>query len=209
MLKYGMPDLRAFFDADVRWLCALRLPPARHADAVRRVELVNRMADRYADAATPSLGRWRMSASACMSEWLPLRRRCASRAARRTGCSVSYCHCSDCRRARTGAPVAAFVGLVAPMRVEPSPAMTLQTVRERRGDRAASAAFAASPIAYMRPASGEARAYLHARRHGPRPRTIRRRCTPMCASSCPSCTCRTGCRAIRRPASRDQTEIDP
>ena len=38
MLKYGMPDLRAFFDADVRWLSALRLPAARHADAVRGVE---------------------------------------------------------------------------------------------------------------------------------------------------------------------------
>ena len=33
MLKYGMPDLRAFFDADVRWLRALRLPPARPPDA--------------------------------------------------------------------------------------------------------------------------------------------------------------------------------
>ena len=33
MLKYGMPDLRPFFEADVRWLVALRLPPARHPDA--------------------------------------------------------------------------------------------------------------------------------------------------------------------------------
>ncbi len=38
MLKYGMPDLRAFFDADVRLAVALRLPPARHADAVRGPE---------------------------------------------------------------------------------------------------------------------------------------------------------------------------
>ena len=38
MLKYGMPDLRAFFEADVRWLVALRLPPARLADAGGRVE---------------------------------------------------------------------------------------------------------------------------------------------------------------------------
>jgi phenylalanyl-tRNA synthetase alpha chain len=29
MLKYGMPDLRAFFEADVRWLRTLRLPAAR------------------------------------------------------------------------------------------------------------------------------------------------------------------------------------
>ena len=42
MLKYGMPDLRAFFDADVRWLEPLRLPPARHADAGRRPERVRR-----------------------------------------------------------------------------------------------------------------------------------------------------------------------
>ena len=35
MLKYGMPDLRAFFDADVRWLEPLRLPSARPADAAR------------------------------------------------------------------------------------------------------------------------------------------------------------------------------
>ena len=33
MLKYGMPDLRAFFEADVRWLVALRLPAARLPDA--------------------------------------------------------------------------------------------------------------------------------------------------------------------------------
>ena len=39
MLKYGMPDLRAFFDADVRWL-ALRLPPARLADACGGLEPV-------------------------------------------------------------------------------------------------------------------------------------------------------------------------
>ena len=35
---------------------ALRLPAARHADAVRRVEFVNRTADCRADAATPPLG---------------------------------------------------------------------------------------------------------------------------------------------------------
>ena len=40
MLKYGMPDLRAFFEADVRWLVALRLPPARFPDAGGRIELV-------------------------------------------------------------------------------------------------------------------------------------------------------------------------
>ena len=40
MLKYGMPDLRAFFDADVRWLVALRLPPARFPDAGRGIEFV-------------------------------------------------------------------------------------------------------------------------------------------------------------------------
>ena len=38
MLKYGMPDLRAFFEADVRWLVALRLPPARPADPGGRAE---------------------------------------------------------------------------------------------------------------------------------------------------------------------------
>ena len=42
MLKYGMPDLRAFFDADVRWLQPLRLPPARPADAGRRAQRVSR-----------------------------------------------------------------------------------------------------------------------------------------------------------------------
>ncbi len=40
MLKYGMPDLRAFFEADVRWLVALRLPPARPADAGGGIEHV-------------------------------------------------------------------------------------------------------------------------------------------------------------------------
>ena len=39
MLKYGMPDLRAFFEADVRWLDALRLPPARPADAGGRADV--------------------------------------------------------------------------------------------------------------------------------------------------------------------------
>ena len=38
MLKYGMPDLRAFFEADVRWLDALRLPAARLPDAGGRIE---------------------------------------------------------------------------------------------------------------------------------------------------------------------------
>ena len=38
MLKYGMPDLRAFFEADVRWLVALRLPPARCPDAGGGIE---------------------------------------------------------------------------------------------------------------------------------------------------------------------------
>ena len=33
MLKYGMPDLRAFFDADHPLAQPLRLPPARHPDA--------------------------------------------------------------------------------------------------------------------------------------------------------------------------------
>ena len=42
MLKYGMPDLRAFFEADVRWLVALRLPPARLPDAGGRAELMTR-----------------------------------------------------------------------------------------------------------------------------------------------------------------------
>ena len=35
MLKYGMDDLRAFFDGDLRWLQALRLLGARRADAER------------------------------------------------------------------------------------------------------------------------------------------------------------------------------
>ena len=38
MLKYGMPDLRAFFEADVRWLVALRLPAARFPDAGGGIE---------------------------------------------------------------------------------------------------------------------------------------------------------------------------
>ena len=42
MLKYGMPDLRAFFEADVRWLVALRLQAARHPDAGGRIERVRR-----------------------------------------------------------------------------------------------------------------------------------------------------------------------
>jgi len=33
MLKYGMHDLRAFFESDVRWLVPLRLPAARFSDA--------------------------------------------------------------------------------------------------------------------------------------------------------------------------------
>ena len=41
MLKYGMPDLRAFFEADVRWLSPLRLPPARCADAGGGIEFVS------------------------------------------------------------------------------------------------------------------------------------------------------------------------
>ena len=36
MLKYGMPDLRAFFDGGPALAQALRLPPARRADARRR-----------------------------------------------------------------------------------------------------------------------------------------------------------------------------
>ena len=33
MLKYGIPDLRTFFESDLRWLAALRLPAARRAVA--------------------------------------------------------------------------------------------------------------------------------------------------------------------------------
>jgi len=40
MLKYGMPDLRAFFEAVHALARPLRLPPARSADPGRRVELV-------------------------------------------------------------------------------------------------------------------------------------------------------------------------
>ncbi len=36
MLKYGMDDLRAFFDGDLRWLSALRVRGARRAHAERR-----------------------------------------------------------------------------------------------------------------------------------------------------------------------------
>jgi hypothetical protein len=56
MLKYGMPDLRAFFDADVRWLKPLRLPPARHADPVRRPQRVSTSQHRYAAAVSFSFG---------------------------------------------------------------------------------------------------------------------------------------------------------
>ena len=48
MLKYGMPDLRAFFEADVRWLVALRLPPARLPDAGGRAEHVTNPIDAIA-----------------------------------------------------------------------------------------------------------------------------------------------------------------
>ena len=44
MLKYGMPDLRAFFEADVRWLYALRLPAARLPDAGGGVEPMTALA---------------------------------------------------------------------------------------------------------------------------------------------------------------------
>ena len=50
MLKYGMPDLRAFFEADVRWLAALRLPPARLADAGGRAERVSQQLSHNAAA---------------------------------------------------------------------------------------------------------------------------------------------------------------
>ena len=109
--------------------------------------------------------------------------------------SVGYCHCSDCRRA-TGAPVSAFVGFRAD---EVSLAgETLQNVRERRGDPQLLWRLRLADRLY-RPASGGA-GVLHARRHGPPGQLSRRRCTPMCASSCRSCTCPTSCRAIRRPA---------
>ena len=42
MLKYGMPDLRPFFDADVRWLNHYGFPPARHPDAGRRADGLGR-----------------------------------------------------------------------------------------------------------------------------------------------------------------------
>ena len=38
MLKYGMPDLRDFFDADLRWINPLWLQAARHPDARGRAE---------------------------------------------------------------------------------------------------------------------------------------------------------------------------
>ena len=37
MLKYGMPDLRAFFEADVRWLVHYGFRPLDLPDAGRRV----------------------------------------------------------------------------------------------------------------------------------------------------------------------------
>ena len=40
MLKYGMPDLRPFFEADCTLALALRLPPARLPDARGRIELM-------------------------------------------------------------------------------------------------------------------------------------------------------------------------
>ena len=69
MLKYGMPDLRAFFDADATMDFPLRFPPARHADPVWGVVLVTR----YSDAALlegrlcPS-GRRNAGGKACCAE---------------------------------------------------------------------------------------------------------------------------------------------
>ena len=40
MLKYGMPDLRAFFEADVRWLSHYGFRPLDMPDAGGRAELV-------------------------------------------------------------------------------------------------------------------------------------------------------------------------
>ena len=41
MLKYGIPDLRAFFSGDLRWLKPLRIFDARRADAWRRAVELN------------------------------------------------------------------------------------------------------------------------------------------------------------------------
>ncbi len=38
MLKYGMPDLRDFFNADIRWINHYGFRPAGHADAVWGLE---------------------------------------------------------------------------------------------------------------------------------------------------------------------------
>ncbi len=43
MLKYGMPDLRPFFEADVRWLSHYGFRPARSADLARASELERAM----------------------------------------------------------------------------------------------------------------------------------------------------------------------
>ena len=40
MLKYGIPDLRTFFDADTRWLKHLRLPAAGRPEPDRRPRAV-------------------------------------------------------------------------------------------------------------------------------------------------------------------------
>ncbi len=56
MLKYGIPDLRDMFSADLRWLQALRLRRARRADAGRRVVAVTPGA---AQAPLPLVGRGR------------------------------------------------------------------------------------------------------------------------------------------------------
>ena len=170
MLKYGMPDLRAFFDADVRWLQPLRLPPARHADAVRGPE----RSDCRCTTGGCRCGAVRFEAAA-------------------EPVHVSYCHCGDCRQA-SGAPVSAFVGFpgrcgVVRRRGAARPTINGPVTRSF-------CATCGSPIAYVDEPHRRDRIYFMLGAMDA-PQDYQADAACLCArATALSCTCPTACRAM-------------
>ena len=172
MLKYGMPDLRAFFDADVRWLAHYGFRPLdmptlfgglSHDSAAHRGCRCG--AVRFEASAEPDMSAIAIAAIA------------GGRPARRSS---------------------AFVGF--PRDARDFQRRSAEDVRERPGDAQLLRHLRFADRLCRRAASAR-RSISCSARWTCRPPTSRR-CMPMCASNCPICTCPTACRAIWKPAWR-------